>query len=273
VRTQVQSLDWRFESAAASEMAGSRMNEPVRHSPTSSARRKTLCWLQTRIWLLLMLSLVATGKARAADADPFDAKTLDELPAVVPPSLWEDEQSAQTEGDQTQPSALPAAERNPQQSSRMTIRRDPSPDRLETYQALNSAKSPRVTAPPPHVFPWSNPVPYGQYLYIHHDPLLFEDLPAERYGESHCACVQPVVSFVKFVGTVPMLPYKIPMNYHAARHEEGYYAYDHHHNLRPGVVEGSYFPDLRPSAPYPKSRMKALATYAGVATGIVFFLP
>lgn len=158
-------------------------------------------------------------------------------------------------------------------AAKMTIRRDPMSN-IDLFESLRPQHphcvGDRVR---PHVISWTNPTPYGQYVFIHHDPLLFEDIPAERYGEAFKPGVQPVVSLVKFVGAVPILPYKISMNHYAVKDYGAYYAYDHHGNLRPGVVEGAYLPDYYIGAPYPKSRFKASLVEIGVATGVVYFLP
>lgn len=158
-------------------------------------------------------------------------------------------------------------------AAKMTIRRDPVAN-IEVFDSLKPQHphcvGDRVR---PDMISWMNPAPYGQYVFIHHDPLLFEDIPAERYGEAFKPGVQPVVSLVKFVGAVPILPYKISMNHYAGKDYNAYYAYDHHGNLRPGVVEGAYLPDYYIGAPYPKARFKASLIEIGAATGVVFFLP
>jgi len=100
---------------------------------------------------------------------------------------------------------------------------------------------------------WENELPYGKYLYIHHAPLLFEDIPLERYGEGHGHCVQPVISFFKFVGTVPLLPYKVPVDYWAAYHYDAWYSFDQYGNTRPGITEGRFFPPLCPLKDYRQS--------------------
>ncbi len=40
-----------------------------------------------------------------------------------------------------------------------------------------------------------------------HQPLYFEDPMLERHGHSRFPCVQPVLSGIRFFGTVPILPY------------------------------------------------------------------
>jgi hypothetical protein len=171
---------------------------------------------------------------------------------------------------------------------KMTVRRDPDPRRfigndmdgksIRTVQeelAANAVPNPQMDQPVfrSSVLPWCAEPPYGRYLFIPHEPLLFEDIPAERYGEVHYPGIQPVMSFVKFMGTIPMLPYKIEADNYAATHEGVLYATDHHGNLRPGIYEGAYFPDYYLGAPYPKTRMAASLLELATVAGIVVFLP
>jgi hypothetical protein len=46
-----------------------------------------------------------------------------------------------------------------------------------------------------------------------HQPLYFDDTPLERYGQSLCPCVQPVISGVRFFITIPAIPYKIGVDH------------------------------------------------------------
>lgn len=171
---------------------------------------------------------------------------------------------------------------------KMTVRRDADPRRfigndsdgksIRTVQeelAANAVPNPQMDQPVfrSSLLPWCSEPPYGRYLFIPHEPLLFEDIPAERYGEVHYCGVQPVMSFVKFMGTIPMLPYKIKADHCAATQEGVLYAADHHGNLRPGIYEGAYFPDYYLGAPYPKTRMIASLAELATVAGIVIFLP
>lgn len=45
-----------------------------------------------------------------------------------------------------------------------------------------------------------------------HQPLYFDDQPLERYGQSICPTLQPIISGAKFFGTLPILPYKMGLN-------------------------------------------------------------
>jgi hypothetical protein len=237
-----------------------------------SPRRKPLVGSRVRRCLSVALSLVAGGSSLAAQAGEALEGPVTQLPAVVPPAVVQEEQPLDPEEAVQK---LSPAERVPTPSSRMTIRLNPKlPDQIKTYEALQVAQC-RLPGylKSADIYPWSNPSNYGQYIFICHDPLFFEDIPAERYGEVHSPCLQPVVSFTKFVGAIPLLPYKIPMNYFAASHDGAYVAYDHHYNLRPGVTEGSYFPNHVQNAPYVSARTASIATYAWVVTGVVLFLP
>ncbi len=40
-------------------------------------------------------------------------------------------------------------------------------------------------------------------------PLYFDDVPLERYGQTSCPTLQPVLSGACFFGAVPLLPYKM----------------------------------------------------------------
>lgn len=172
-------------------------------------------------------------------------------------------------------------------ASKMRIRRDPAGDRF--LGANKNAKSIRDVAnelkveeqknPYEHTgstyLPegWSTDLPYGKYLYIHHAPLLFEDIPAERYGEVTHPCLQPVIGFTKFITTVPLLPYKVTTDYYAAYHNDAWCAYDHHGNLRPGILEGSFIPSWEVIRTYPEANLAGALVQGGATAGIFFLLP
>ncbi len=42
-----------------------------------------------------------------------------------------------------------------------------------------------------------------------HQPLYFEDMPLERYGQTVCPHLQPVISGTRFFLTFPIMPYKL----------------------------------------------------------------
>jgi hypothetical protein len=173
---------------------------------------------------------------------------------------------------------------------RMTIRRDPRKDRfvgngVETGQSLlaiqselqqqqhhNSFQDIQISQIRDFSGSASEP-PYGKYIYVHHGPLLFEDIPVERYGQEFHPCLQPVISFTKFMGTAPMLPYKITANCYAANHYGALYAIDQQGNLRPGILEGEYFPSHRIMKQYPRANVAASIVEAGSIAGIILFIP
>jgi hypothetical protein len=45
-----------------------------------------------------------------------------------------------------------------------------------------------------------------------HQPLYFDDVPLERYGQSHAPLFQPLISGARFFGTLPVLPYKVGLD-------------------------------------------------------------
>ncbi len=45
-----------------------------------------------------------------------------------------------------------------------------------------------------------------------HQPLYFDDVPLERYGQSHAPLFQPLISGARFFGTLPVLPYKMGLD-------------------------------------------------------------
>lgn len=92
-----------------------------------------------------------------------------------------------------------------------------------------------------------------------YNPLYFEDVALERYGQTHWAPLQPFVSLGKFGGQLIGLPYQMAL--HPVWREEtplGYY--------RPGEPA----PHLRYPIPL---NAKAMAAAAGVYTGFVFLIP
>ena len=46
-----------------------------------------------------------------------------------------------------------------------------------------------------------------------HQPLYFDDAPLERYGQSLCPHLQPVLSGARFFITLPAIPYKIGVDH------------------------------------------------------------
>lgn len=46
-----------------------------------------------------------------------------------------------------------------------------------------------------------------------HQPLYFDDVPLERYGQSVCPHLQPVISGARFFITLPAVPYKMGVDH------------------------------------------------------------
>ena len=42
-----------------------------------------------------------------------------------------------------------------------------------------------------------------------HQPLYFDDVPLEHYGQTACPLLQPAFSGARFFGTLPLMPYKL----------------------------------------------------------------
>ena len=224
--------------------------------------------------------------AEERDRDQYD-------PSAPPEPTPADEldKRAKESGERSEESSL---EKNfqifraPISAAKMTIRRDPSSSRYLRDNPENGSikavqddlkkselRSDVPTTPNTRFMDisYAEELPYGKYLNISHGPLLFEDIPAERYGEVWNPCLQPVVSFTKFMGTIPILPYKITTNYWAAKHNGALYAYDHQYNLRPGILEGQYFPSVDAMKQYPAANLAGGAVEAGTVMGLIFFLP
>jgi len=92
-----------------------------------------------------------------------------------------------------------------------------------------------------------------------HQPLYFDDVPLERYGQSRHPLVQPALSGSHFFGTVPILPYQVGI--------------DRPLDLIPTV--GYY----RPGSPAPCTghriplQADAAALEAGAWIALIFLLP
>jgi len=112
---------------------------------------------------------------------------------------------------------------------------------------LNTARTPLTTQ-----FAWAAPG-------LSHRPLYFEDAPLERYGQSICPPLQPVISGARFFSGVLMLPYKMALDPpNRCQYTLGYF--------RPG----SCAPPVRQRVPL---NYRALAVEAGVITGLIFLIP
>ena len=169
-------------------------------------------------------------------------------------------------------------------AGKMTLRRDPRKDRFigndsENGKSLRAVQEELQRNEQRNVYAnmavvnaeegWSMDVPYGKYIYVHHSPLIFEDIPLERYGDEIHPALTPVVSFTKFMGTVGMLPYKVTTNIWASNHDCALYSYDYQGNVRPGILEGSWLPRPQVIREYPVANMMGLFAEAGVITGFL----
>jgi hypothetical protein len=258
---------------------------------TASSTIRLTAWLSC----LVVSGALASASEPADDEDVFTdlpgvTAELDDGAATSPGTVPGLETAEPKNFPQSSLSMVPPWFRPTTPAARMTIRRDPDPHhqitdesgigksialvQLELDEERSLALDELATSAPcrNNALFLGNESPYGKYIFLMHDPLLFEDIGAERYGEYHPG-VQPVISFTKFVCAMPFLPYKIAANYYGAKYDHVYTAVDHHGNLRPGLVEGAYFPDYYLGAPYPNTRFCASLVQLGTVAGIVLFLP
>jgi hypothetical protein len=92
-----------------------------------------------------------------------------------------------------------------------------------------------------------------------HQPLYFDDVPLERYGQTCHPLVQPLVSGALFFGTFPVMPYKIGLDHpYDLISTLGYY--------RPG----SPAPCMHQTLPF---EWDAATLEAGAWAGLVLLLP
>jgi hypothetical protein len=59
---------------------------------------------------------------------------------------------------------------------------------------------------------WSGSLLQWAASELDHQPLYFDDVPLERYGQSVCPCLQPFFSAARFYGSLPVLPYKVGLD-------------------------------------------------------------
>lgn len=79
--------------------------------------------------------------------------------------------------------------------------------------------------------------PYCRYFFVCHDPLYFEEIPLERYGDVCNSHLQPFISAGHFFGTLPLVPFKCVANHVGAARGECF-SLDYMGNWRPGIAEG-----------------------------------
>ena len=94
---------------------------------------------------------------------------------------------------------------------------------------------------------------------LSHQPLYFDDVPLEHYGQSVAPLLQPALSGARFFATLPVLPYKIGLN----------------HPFEHVTTLGTY----RPGSPAPSVRqtlpldLEASFFEGGAWVGLLFLLP
>lgn len=94
---------------------------------------------------------------------------------------------------------------------------------------------------------------------MHHRPLYFEEINAERYGYTVSYVMQPIISAAKFFATIPALPYKMTLE----RPRDCSYTLGHY---RPG----SCVPRRCNRLPLDT---KAAAVETGVIAGLILLIP
>jgi len=94
-----------------------------------------------------------------------------------------------------------------------------------------------------------------------HEPLYFDDVPLENYGQTRHPLFQPVISGARFFGTLPVIPYKIGVDrLHDPVYTLGTY--------RPG----SPGPCVHQGLPHPLE-LDASLLEAGTIVGLLLLLP
>lgn len=94
---------------------------------------------------------------------------------------------------------------------------------------------------------------------MHHRPLYFEEINAERYGYTVSYALQPIISAAKFFATIPALPYKMTVD----RPRDCIYTLGHY---RPGSCVPRRCNRLPLDA-------KAAAVETGVIAGLILLIP
>jgi hypothetical protein len=139
-----------------------------------------------------------------------------------------------------------------QLSASIVITQQQTPEDCSThiFQGMQApaARTPQVTC-----FHW-------RPTNFFHQPLYFDDTPLERYGQSVCPTLQPIISGIRFFGTIPVVPYKMGIDRtHDCVSTLGYY--------RPGNCH----PCVRER--FPALELDASLLEAGTALALVFALP
>ncbi len=99
---------------------------------------------------------------------------------------------------------------------------------------------------------WTSPAFYTR-------PLYFEQPSFERYASTRPEWTRPAISYAQFLGTIPVLPYKLGANSPRSRiYTAGHYPYDH---LAP------------PHSNQRKLSKRGLLLQGAATTGLIFFVP
>jgi hypothetical protein len=107
--------------------------------------------------------------------------------------------------------------------------------------------------------PWGGQMFHWKASNLHFNPLYFEDIPLERYGQTRCEIAQPFISAGKFYVDVFLLPYRVGMEHPC----EDVYALGYH---RPG----SCTPFVRNKLPL---SAKGGLTQGAVIVGLILLVP
>jgi len=242
--------------------------------------------LTTAAWLMAFACAVPVGTLRAeeplvlrADAEADDRPLMllpSDRPSLAPPVAIVEQPSPQPTS--TGPLMLVASQQSLEDLPLVLLaaaREDaPAPedaprrlDQLRTDTRVTGEMPPRSTdaslpaavAGCGHGRGWGSTCYQWEASALYHQPLYFEDVPLERYGQTLRPVLQPFASGAKFFASVPFLPYKAvlepPIEHVYAL---GYY--------RPGSIA----PRLRYRLPI---RYDAAAVQAGIVVGLILVLP
>ena len=92
-----------------------------------------------------------------------------------------------------------------------------------------------------------------------HQPLYFDNVPLERYGQTRSPLLQPFISGAHFFGTLPVLPYKMGID----RYKDKIYTLGYYRS-------GSFAPCTRQRLPF---EWDAVLFESGAWVALVLFVP
>lgn len=153
-----------------------------------AVRTKAVCGA----FLLWVLVLAATSQAE--ETAPGKDETIIGVRAAEAPrfSARQDRRPWEKPTDQISPDVQPP----------------PGPFPADAFAELIPAAS-RASVPAQPTRGWGHSALHWAPSEIVHQPLYFDDQSLERYGQTCCPVVQPLVSGARFFGTFPIMPYKI----------------------------------------------------------------